>query len=176
MRINSNMKLKLTALFCLVLLAGGFRQADWPTVKSTEENFLVSMPDIPKQRRTRISGPLGKGHHIYKLEHNGITYTVSNSVFEKAPTQPEEIKQTLDFARDLLVTLSSGKLLVDKDISLDGFPGRQIRVEKGKKVWTLRAYVVKTRMYQLMTTEQKGKEQSAEAEKFFQSFAFVSRP
>ena len=170
------MKLKLTTLLSLVLLTGGFTQADWPIVKSTEENFLIYMPDIPKQHRTRASGPLGKGHHIYKVEHQGITYTVSNSVFEKAPTQPEDIKQTLDFARDLLLTLSGGRLLADEDISLDGFTGRQIRVEKGKKVWTLRAYVVKERLYQLMTTESKGKEESAEAKKFFRSFSFIFVP
>ncbi len=170
------MKLKLTALFILVLLTSGFRQADWPIIRSTEENFFVSMPDIPKQHRTKVSGPLGKSHHIYKVQHQGITFTVSNSVLEKAPTQIEDIRRTFDQARDLLVTLSNGKLLIDEDITLDGFPGRQIRVVKGKKVWTLRAYVVKERMYQLMTTEPKGKEQSAEAEKFFQSFAFIFLP
>lgn len=170
------MKLKSIALLPLLLITVGFSQADWPKIKSTEENFSISMPDIPRQHRTRASGPLGKDHHIYKVEHNGVTYTVSNSVFEKGPTSPEDIKRTLNYARDLLLTLSGGKLLNDEGISIDGFPGRQIRVEKGKKVWTLRAYVVKNRMYQLMTTEPKGQEHSLEVEKFFLSFELLFVP
>jgi len=104
-------KLKLIALFSLVLRAGGFRQAEWLKFKSTEENFTVSLPSEPRQEWTRVRGPFGNGHHIYKIENNGITYTVSNSVFEKAVTEPKDIKRTLDFARDLVLTLSTGKLL-----------------------------------------------------------------
>lgn len=169
-------KLKLISLLSLVLLAGGFRQADWLKFKSTEENFTISLPREPKQEWTRVRGPLGNGHHIYKIENNDITYTVSNSVFEKAVTEPKDIKRTLDFARDLLLTLSTGKLLSHEDLSLDGFSGRQVRVEKGKRVWTLRAYVVKERMYQLMTTELKGKEQTPEVAKFFESFKLLTPP
>jgi hypothetical protein len=169
-------KLKSAAVLSLVILAVGFKQAEWPKFKSTEENFTISMPSEPKQERTSGRGPFGNGHHIYSLESGGISYTISNSVFENPPTQPKDIKRILDFARDMVLTVTSGKLLSDKDISLESFSGREVRIEKEKKIWTLRAYVVKGRMYQLMTTEPKAKEQSPDTAKFFESFKLLAPP
>lgn len=168
--------LKLAAVFSLVLLAVGFKQAEWPRFKSTEENFTISMPGEPKQERNSARGPFGNGHHIYSIESNDTSYTISNSVFDNPPAQPKDIKRILDFARDLVLMVTSGKLLSDKDISLDGFPGREVRIEKEKKLWTLHAYVVKGRMYQLMTTEPKAKEQSPDAARFFDSFKLLAPP
>jgi hypothetical protein len=168
--------IKLAAVISLVLLAGGFTQAEWLKLKSTEENFTISMPSEPKQERTSGRGPFGNGHHIYSIDSNGISYTVSNSVFENPPTQPKDIKRILDFARDMVLTVTSGKLLSDKDISLEGFPGREVRIEKDKKIWILHAYIVKGRMYQLMTTEPKAKEQSPDTVKFFDSFKLLAPP
>src|SRR5438067_4022042 len=131
--------IKLAVVLSLVLLAGGFRQAERPRFKSTEENFTISMPGEPKQERNSARGPFGNGHHIYSIESNGISYTVSNSVFETPPTQPKDIKRILDFARDLVLMVTGGKLLTDKDISLESFLGREVRIEKDKKIWTLHA-------------------------------------
>jgi hypothetical protein len=167
---------KVTVVISLVLLACGFTQAEWPKFKSTEENFTISMPGEPKQERNSVRGPFGNGHHIYTIESNGISYVISNSAFDDPPTQPKDIKRILDFARDLVLTVTSGKLLNDKDISLEGFPGREVRIEKGKMLWTLHAYVVKGRMYQLMTTEPKAKAQSPETAKFFDSFKLLGLP
>src|ERR1044072_8914494 len=132
------------------------------------------MPSEPKQERNSRRGPFGNGHHIYSLESNGISYTVSNSVFETPPAQPNDIKRILDLARDLVLTVTGGKLLSDKEISLDSFPGREVRIEKDKRIWTLHAYIVKGRMYQLTTTEPKAKEQSPDTTKFFDSFKLLA--
>jgi hypothetical protein len=169
-------KIKLAAIFSLVLLAGGFRQVEWPWFKSTEENFTISMPGEPKQERTSVRGPFGNSHHIYSIESNGISYTLSYSAFEYPATQPQEIKRILDFARDMVLMVTGGKVLSDKDISLESFPGREVRIEKNKQIWTLHAYVVKGRMYQLLTTEPKAKEQSPNTTKFFASFKLLAPP
>lgn len=169
-------KLRMAAVISLVLLAGGFKQAEWPKFKSTEENFTISMPGEPKQERNSARGPFGNGHHIYSIESSGISYTVSNSVFDNPPTQPKDIKRILDTARDLVLMVTGGKLLSDKDSPLEGFPGREVRIEKDKKLWTLHAYIVKGRMYQLMTTEPKAKEQSPDVAKFFDSFKLLAPP
>ena len=169
---------RMTAAFVLVLflLAGAFAQGEWPKFKSTEENFSISLPREPKQERNTRPTPFGNGHHIYTLDDNRISFTVSYSVFDSAPTQPKDIKRTLDMARDLVAMVTNGKLLTDTDISIDGFPGRLVRIEKNKRTWTLRAYLVKERMYQLMTTEPKAKEQNAAVTKFFESFQLLRTP
>jgi hypothetical protein len=70
----------------------------------------------------------------------------------------------------------TGNFFTDTDISIDGYPGRLVRIEKDKKIWTLRAYLVKQRMYQLMTTEPKAKEANLSAAKFFESFKLLRSP
>lgn len=162
-------------ILLLLLLSSAFAQ-EWRSFKSTEENFTISLPSEPKQEQTTGRSPLGNGHHIYSLETNGISFTISNSVIEDPPTQPKDIKRTLDLARDLVAMVTNGKLLTDADISIDGFPGRFVRIEKDKKIWTLRAYLVKQRMYQLMTTEPKAKEVNPSVTKFFESFKLLRAP
>ena len=168
-------KITLTFLASLFLLTGAFAQGEWPRFKSTEENFTISMPAEPKQERTAGRTPLGNGHHIYSLDDNGVSYTVSYSVLDNAPT-PKDLKRTLDMARDMVAMVTNGKLLTDTDISIDNFPGRLVRIEKDKRIWTVHAYIVKDRMYQLMTTEPKAKEPNASAAKFFESFHLLHPP
>ena len=169
-------KLTITGLIVSVLLTSALAQGEWPTFKSTEENFTISLPSEPKQERTAGRRPLGNGHHIYSLETNRVSFTISNSFIEDPPSQPKDIKRTLDLARDLVTMVTNGKLLTDTDISIDGFPGRLVRIEKDKKIWTLRAYLVKQRLYQLMTTEPKAKESDPAVAKFFESFQLVHSP
>lgn len=159
----------------LLLLSSGFAQ-EWPTFKSAEENFTISLPSEPKQEQTTGRSPFGNGHHIYSLDSNGVSFTISNSVIDNPLTEPKDIKRTLDLARDLVAMVTNGKQLTNMDISLDGFPGRLVRIEKDKKIWTLRAYLVKQRMYQLMTTEPKAKEANPSVAKFFESFKLLHSP
>jgi hypothetical protein len=97
-------------------------------------------------------------------------------MLDNAPTQTKDIKRTLDMARDLVAMVTNGKLLTDTEISIDSFPGRLVRIEKDKRIWTVHAYLVKDRRYQLMTTEPKAKEQNASAAKFFESFHLLHPP
>jgi hypothetical protein len=169
---------KIAAAFLLssFLLTAAVGQGEWQTFKSTEENFTVSMPREPQQERTTGRTPLGNGHHIYTLDDNGVSFTVSYSVLDNALTQPKDIKRTLDMSRDMVAMVTNGKLLTDTDISIDNFPGRLMRIEKDKRIWTVHAYIVKDRMYQLMTTEPKAKEPNASAAKFFESFHLLHPP
>ena len=169
---------KIAAAFFLSLLwvTAAVGQDEWPKFKSTEENFTISMPREPQQERTAGRTPLGNGHHIYTLDDNGVSFTVSYSVFDNALTQSKDIKRTLDMARDMVAMVTNGKLLTDTDISIDSFPGRLVRIEKDKRIWTVHAYIVKDRMYQLMTTEPKAKEPNASAAKFFESFHLLHSP
>ena len=167
---------KFAATFILpLLLTAAVGQAEWPRFKSTEENFTISMPREPQQERTTGRTPLGNGHHIYTVDDNAVSFTVSFSVLDSAPTS-KDIQRTLDMARDMVVIVTNGKLLTDTDISIDNFPGRLVRIEKDKRIWTIHAYIVKDRMYQLMTTEPKAKELNASAAKFFESFHLLHAP
>lgn len=169
---------KIVAAFFLplFLLTAALGQGEWPRFKSTEENFTISMPREPQQERNTGRTPLGNGHHIYTLDDNGVSFTVSFSVLDNAPPQSKDIKRTLDMTRDMVAMVTNGKLLTDADIFIDNFPGRLVRIEKDKRIWTVHAYLVKDHMYQLMTTEPKAKEPNAAVVKFFESFHLLHSP
>ncbi|HEU4386256.1 MAG TPA: hypothetical protein VFV34_00565 [Blastocatellia bacterium] len=132
--LNKTAAAVFLSLFLLTAVVG---QGAWPKVNSTEENFTISMPREPRQERTTGRTPLGNGHHIYTLDDNGVSFTVSYSVLDNALTQPKDIKRTLDMARDTVAMVTNGKLLTDTDITIDNFAGRLVRIEKDKRIWTV---------------------------------------
>jgi hypothetical protein len=181
MNIQTTVSFRLTknltfSLACFLLLGTTALAQEWPSFKSTDENFQISLPAEPKQERTTGKSPLGDGHHIYSLNNGGISYTISVSTIEPPPTKKTDINRTLDFARDIVSIVTAGKELTDTDITLEGFPGRLVRIEKDKQIWTLRVYLVKERIYQLMTTEPKAKDPNPAVTKFFDSFKLLHSP
>src|SRR5882724_5393035 len=93
------------------LLNSGFQSPDWPRFKSTEESFSVSLPREPAQERTNRKGPFGNGHDIYTVENDNVSYTISCSSFDAPVTDPKDIKRILDLSRDLVLTVTNGKLV-----------------------------------------------------------------
>lgn len=166
----------LTIVVCTFFLTIGFQVADWLKFKSTEENFMISIPSEPKQERNNHKGPFGNGHHIYSVESNNISYTISYSSFDSPITDSKEVKRILGLSRDMVRMVTNGSVVSDKEIDLEGFPGREVRIEKDKRLWILRVFIVKERMYQLTTTQPKAKAESSETVKFYESFKLLSRP
>ena len=170
------MKNILLLLSCVFLFSVSAFAQEWPSFKSTEENFQISLPAEPGQERTSGTEMLGRNNHIYSLNKDGIDYTVSVSTFDKAPTEGKDIKRRLDFAVGLVLTVTEGKLLTSEDIALQGYPGRFVQIEKNKQIWTLRSFIVKEHMYQLMTTSPKSKDPNPAVVKFFDSFKLLRLP
>ena len=176
-------KLKLVAIVSLVMLAAGFRQAEWSKVESAKENFTISMPSEPKRERKRTSERddffvLGSDRRIYSVESSGINYMIETSKFYVVPKRQQDIRMILSFACDnfLRETGYKVRILRDREISLEGFPGWEMIAESGKRVRTLRAYMIKDRLYQMTTTEPKAAEQSPDTVKFFESFKLLAQP
>jgi hypothetical protein len=172
------MKLNSVAIFSLIMLAVGFQQAEWPKVESTKENFTISIPGEPKQKRTSMRGTFGSGHHIYSVESGGISYMVDTSHLELTPKRPQDIRTMLSLACDNFMRETGYKvrILRDRELSLGSFMGRELRLENNKRVRTLRAYIVKDRLYQLTTTEPQAEKQSSDTVKFFESFKLLAPP
>ena len=170
------MKKIFLLLTCAFLFAVSGSAQDWKTFKSTDENFQISLPAEPEQQRTPGTDMLGYNNHIYSLNNSGILYTISVSTFNRAPTEGKDIKRRLDFAEGLVLTVTEGKLLANEDITLEGFPGRLVQIEKNKQIWTLRSFIVREHMYQLMTTAPKVNDLNPAVVKFFDSFKLLRTP
>ena len=66
----------------------------------------------------------------------------------------------------------AGKLLSDQAIEINGYPGREFRIDfqDGLAVIKMRSYLVKNKMFILQTICDPKKEGNAAAERFFASF------
>lgn len=66
-----------------------------------------------------------------------------------------------------------GKLLTEKDITLDGFPGKEIDIDyrNGLAVIKMRSYLVKNKMFILQTITKTEKFPNKSLERFMSSFS-----
>lgn len=85
----------------------------------------------------------------YILETASGSYIVGYTDFPAAIDDPAKIKQAMDISRENLLK-DGTKLLGEKDIVLDGYPGRELLLHGEGMVGRIRSYMVKTRHYQLM--------------------------
>jgi hypothetical protein len=132
------------------------------------------MPGKP----TNSSQPSSAGTttYLFSLTKGSDSYLAS---YTDVPTNlagldPEEL---LDNGRDGAINSTGGELVEETKITLGEFPGRDFTY----KITALngnirqRAYVVEQRLYQLVTTGTGNAVNSADAEKFFNSFKLTGR-
>jgi hypothetical protein len=81
----------------------------------------------------------------------------------------------LDGARDGAVANVKGKLLAEKKLTANGYPGREIRIGSSDKKFVAidRLYVVKTRLYQVMAVWPAAGEDVATTRRYIESFTFT---
>lgn len=89
-----------------------------------------------------------------------------------ASTTPEHV---LDGARDGAVANVKGKLLAEKKITANGYPGREVRLASTDNSFVAidRMYIVKNRLYQAMVVWPTTSEDVPTTRKFLESFTFT---
>lgn len=124
---------------------------DWKEFVSEEGRFSVLIPGVPKEVVREIDSPFGKSQgHYFNLSASadfGFSYTQ----FPVTVEVPEFANRLLDRARDGIIEGLKGKLLEEKDINLDGHPGRFIKAElTGGYTYRHKVFIVGSRSYQLV--------------------------
>lgn len=121
------------------------------TFVSKEGRFSVQLSDRPKYSTQAVGEGAGATvNHIFMLEKGDAAYYVSFSDFKPELIKDVSIAKLLDSARDGGVSNSKGKLLSEKNITLDGSPGREIAIDlPGDQKTKARArfYMVSDRLY-----------------------------
>lgn len=158
-----------------------FTRQSIPTQKSEESaqafttdegRFTIALSEKPKFefQTFEIEGKRMDAYMYTWLTAQG-EYEVKWFDFPLTFNEPEVIKHTLDRVRDRLISKGDVKLLSEIEISLDGFAGREWKVEVPDGVFMARAYLVNQRFYQVTTFIPKDKKsQETAAAKVLDSF------
>lgn len=150
----------------------GSAQEAWKEVRLPEGGFAVLMPGAPKieKMRSLVFGPKVTNLHLCTLKgSDGLRYSVTAGDYRG--TLDDAVKEVLDDHIGPAPTLRS-----NKDITLDGAPGKEIILDSaiGESVERHRIYLVKNRAYFIeVSLIPKGQEFSKETEKFLNSFKLL---
>ena len=157
-------------------------QADkpWEKFSPPGAGFTVLVPGKPSHQEQPTQTGLGRiVNHVYVLEAGGAVYMMSYADFPEPVTDPQTIKAMLDGARDNALAKTGGRLKEEKEIKLDGRPGRDWFVGFPGGLARARAYWDTQRFYQQVVLMSEGKDAAAESRreatmrKFLESFALT---
>lgn len=169
--------LSLGLLFTLAMVAVlGCQQDSWGEYKSTEGGFSILMPGNPVHNKQTYNTDVGAlDINIYGLEQEGIAYYVIYMDYPDSLVQQRTPDKFLDNARDEALANGQGKLLSEEAISLNSYPGREIKIERadGKTIETTRMYLVGHRLYGIQAITSRENSSSASVGNFLDSFRLV---
>jgi outer membrane lipoprotein-sorting protein len=146
--------------------------AAWPEFLSEEGRFKILMPSKPLTQTLTFESQQGQiVHHSFMANREGIMCIVDYADLPKSMADATNIKPIFDASRDEFLKSIEGKLAGETPISLDGYPGREIKIDRRGGEARLRFYMVHSRFYQLaMVRFEFLSKPSGEMEKFFGSF------
>jgi hypothetical protein len=148
---------------------------------SKEGGFSVEMASAPQQKKETVQTPDGP------VDIHTLTFETQNPAAERwvvyidyplATVRGKGATRILDEARDGSVNNVRGRLLRERDIVLEGYPGKEIEYEgetPAEEIYKSRIYLVKQRLYVLLVTAPRNGA-SKDAEKFLNSFKLRSSP
>ncbi len=147
----------LAGFAAVMLLVDGLQADDGPAFKpfaSKAGRFSVLLPGDPKEQVTTREVDSAKLElHAFVVETNdGTAYIVGYNDFPTGSdaTATPDTEKVLNGARDSAATNWHGKLERESKISIDGFPGRELRIKVEGGAFDLRIYLVKNRLYQIL--------------------------
>jgi hypothetical protein len=151
----------------------------WKEYSSPQGQFTVMLPGTPTESDKSFDTPYGRAEAREYVLRTSAYYSIFYTIFPfDIERKPEVLNRFLNNTRDNSVTRINGKVLVETDISLDGHPGRMMKVAtpdgtiiRSKKI------AVGNRLYQIIVATPKellapdsGLFDESRATKFLDSF------
>jgi hypothetical protein len=154
-------------------------EREWEKFSPAGSGFSVLMPGKVTEQDRPVEG--GKGpltNHIFYSDLGGDVFMVTYLQFPDPVTDAAAIKTMLDNGRDRGLEGSKGTLESETEITLDGYSGREWRMNLPKDLKVrAKAYWVSRTLYQVLVitdavkTPQAEKATADRMTKFFNSFS-----
>jgi hypothetical protein len=162
------MNRSLQFLFVLVLgVLPGCGGSGWHAYSAPDGKFTVQLPGTPDVKEVEdgwqdVSSEAPEERILFHVRYKDFPDAIS----------PAEFRRMANFSRDGLVAREGNKLVSERPIKLNGYPGRETKVAVGAfdDVSLSRIYAVGNRYYDLTVIAPKKYAASATVRKFFDSF------
>jgi hypothetical protein len=150
-----------------------------------DHRFKIRFPDVPKEFDLQGDTKMGPVVLHQVMLNTDVTYWLTFTDFPMNLEKGGAVKSILDKARDgglARVAKEDPRITTESDISLDGYPGRFLRVElKGDAIVRFKIVLTGNRVYMVGVGTPKGDPKNAEAQiryeklatTFFDSFKII---
>lgn len=175
------MKLFITSIFLFVCTSTITAQ-DWEKYKSEELAFVTEFPGTPEESVQQIKTVVGElDMHIVAYStsntNDNAFYGVIRSDYPKeqfSDMSEEKIKSILDGAVNGAVSNVNGTLESDENVTLNGYPGRKIKIKATGMEMFMNAYLVDNVMYIAQVIGMEGSVNTENLNKFLDAFDIIN--
>lgn len=175
------MKLLMTSIFLFVFTSTIIAQS-WEDYKSEELAFIAEFPGTPQKTVQQLQTAVGE------LDMHMVSYSTSNTndnAFygiirsdypkeEFSDMSEEKIKSILDGAVNGAVSNVNGTLESDENVTLNGYPGRKIKIKASGMEMFMNAYLVDNVMYIAQVIGMEGSVNTKNLNKFLEAFDIIN--
>ena len=172
------MRLRSIGVLAFIAILSSCQKPEWIVVTPGDGASSISMPSTPREEIQRVTTPAGDiDVRTFVFEQEDIAYSITYTDFPEALIATRDTEKMLDSARDGAISSVQGTLSAETKITLEEFPGRELRIDMsdGKHTAISRIYLVKSRLYQLSIAMPKEDSSSDDITKFFSSFKLLRK-
>jgi hypothetical protein len=169
----------LLAGLALLLLGAEDKPAELKEFTSKAGGFSVKLPGEPRETLKDVKSPDGKTEvqrtYVCAPDPKTVYLVLDREMRAMANATPAAKKKILEAGRQSAEQVLMGKLLSEKEITLDKYPGLEFQIESKDGVYRARAYIVDGRMYQVSLTAPKEVVNSKAADEYLGSFKLLKK-
>ncbi|ARV08499.1 hypothetical protein BTO05_02130 [Winogradskyella sp. PC-19] len=175
------MKKSILLLIAFVVVSNTVIAQEWIKYKSDDLEFIAMYPKEPKRTVQKIPtavGELDMHMVMYSPAFGDVNavYSVIRSDYPKDQFEDvtsEYNNSVLDGAVNGAVNNVKGTLVYDKKISLNGYPGREIKIQIDQGYIYMNAYLVENIMYISQVICEIGNDGNKNIKRFMDSFDII---
>ncbi|HSL55603.1 MAG TPA: DUF2092 domain-containing protein [Pyrinomonadaceae bacterium] len=153
--------------------------AVWTEFRSEDGRFSILMPEKPVSSASTMDTPQGRiEQHMFIASQSPLMCMVAYSDFPKQAMIDKDVDGFFEGVRDQFIRQVGGKLASQSSLSLDGYPGREVKVHMYGGELRLRMFLIGDRFYLLTLTKFAPFIESdvQTVNKFFGSFKLTTLP
>ena len=125
-------------------------ETEWVTITDPDNSFSLLMPSKPEIKTQMAESPAGRIPLQLYISKAGVTaYAFAYGDAPDKIDTPDYAQKALSASRDKIVAQTNSKVLADKEIKYEEYPGRELKYQNATITALHRLYYVNNRIYQM---------------------------